>query len=171
VQPHKLTPRGWQPLPPRPGDGDPRRSAAWVRPPFALWAVFVRTPDFGADHGPERFSLLYIGGDGVATFQAPYHGNRAAPVAVAIIQPGTGFGGNWTDFEDPDRVFARSVRENPADVPDLLLFGGFGRPDFYREPCWPDYGHQVAVLGPALRLWCRSAAPGLAPYSGQEGMS
>lgn len=159
VQPNELTPRGWQSLPPRPGAGDPRRSAAWVRSPFALWAVFVRTPEFGPDHGPERFSLLYIGGDGVATFQALYPGNRATPAAVAIIQPGTGFGGNWTDFRDPRQVFARSVRENVAGVPGLLLFGGLGRPDFYREPCWPEYGHQIAFLGPTLRLWGRSAAP------------
>ena len=49
--------------------------------PFARWIVYERNDDAPADCGPERFSLLYIGGEGVATYAALYRcdnpsGNR-----------------------------------------------------------------------------------------------
>ena len=47
-----------------------------------------RDDDFGEDHGPERFSLLYVRGEGVATFAGLYAANKVSPKALAIIQPG-----------------------------------------------------------------------------------
>jgi hypothetical protein len=89
----------------------------------------------------------------VATFQALYHGNRAAPTVVAIIRSGTGFGGNWTDFREPGQVFARSVLDNPTGVPRFLLCEGWKERDSSRRSYWPSYPSRVAVLGPGLRLW------------------
>ncbi len=158
VTERELTPDGWTPQPPQCADGNPQVRTDWVKAPFGVWAIQERAEGYGPEHGPERFSLLYIGGDGVATFQALYLGNRVAPAVVAVIQPGHGFGGNWTNFEDPDRLFARSVLGNPAGVPEYLLFGGRGNEKFYRSPCWPAYPQLVRVLRHGrLRLWRRNA--------------
>ena len=35
---------------------------------FAHWVVFERNADRGEEHGPERFSLLFVCGEGLATF-------------------------------------------------------------------------------------------------------
>jgi hypothetical protein len=105
-----------------PGDlmlrnGYPRRVSWWVRPWFAIWAIFERLEGFDRNHGPNRFSLLYIGGEGVLTFQALYHHHGAAPAVVTVIQPGHSFGGNWTNFERGGGILARSVLENPTPAP------------------------------------------------------
>ena len=146
VTEQELVPLGWRPAPPTPDDGDPSRYREWIKSPFCIWSVFSRGEAFPVDHGPRRFSLLYLCADGVAAFQALYVGNSVAPKAVAVIQPGTGFGGNWTDFRDPDKILARSVRENPAGQPEILLYGGIGPREFYHQSCWPDYGNRLCFL-------------------------
>ena len=104
---------------------------------------FVRKSDQPEDHGPQRFSFLQVAHEGVAAFQALYVANGIAPRGIAVIQPGTGSGGNWTSFENPRGVLARMVRANPAGRPRYLLYGGIGKPDFYRTSCWPHYSHKV----------------------------
>ncbi len=127
----------------------------YIKEPFAIWAVFERLAGLDEDHGPIRFSLLYICGEGAATFQALYYGSQCAPAVVAIIQPGMGFGSNWTDFTHPKEVLARSVLENPCGSPGYLLYGGWGND--YRTPCWPKYSKLVHYWGlnvpGALGLW------------------
>lgn len=107
--------------------------------PFCTWVVFERLPDFNEWHGPFRFSLLYWCQEGVTAFQKLYVSRRLAPKGVAIIQPGYGFGGNWTDFFAPEGMLARVVLSNPAGQPGLLLCGGdYVAPDAL-EPRWPGY--------------------------------
>lgn len=107
----------------RPGrfDGDPR--TLHVPPdfvPFVLWAVYDRLPEFGETHGPERFSLLFVGGEGVSTFQSLYYSNHCSPSVIALIMC-DGFTGNWTQFLDPNRILARSVMQNPYGTPQYLF--------------------------------------------------
>ena len=147
VTEQELAPRGWRPTPPTSYDGDPSRYLARVREPFCTWSVFQIRPDVPKWHGPFRFSLLYICADGVAAYQALYVANSLAPEAVAIIQPGLGFGGAWTDLTDPNKIFARSVLElNAGGRPKVLLYGGLARRKFYRKPCWPAYGRHVCTF-------------------------
>src|SRR5674476_982995 len=51
-------------------------------------AVYERLEKFDDNFGPLKFSLLYIGGEGVATFQALYWAKKKTAKAVAIIQYG-----------------------------------------------------------------------------------
>ena len=140
VTEQELVPHGWHPDPPTPDDGDPSLHRDGIKEPFCDWCVFQRQKGFPANHGPDRFSLLYLCADGVAAFQALYVTNSVAPKAVAVIQPGHSIlGGNWTDFTDPEKIFARSVLQNPGGRPEILLYGGRGRRAGYRKPCWPDY--------------------------------
>jgi hypothetical protein len=149
VTEQELTPNGWNPSFPSPADGNPSRHREWMKSPFCSWNILQRLDNFPESHGPHRFSLLYLCAEGVAAFQALYVANRVSPAIVAVIQPGHGFGKNWTNFEDPEKAFARSVTQNPSGKPKVLLFGGIGPRHFYREPCWPDYSESVCFLDKA----------------------
>jgi hypothetical protein len=90
----------------------------------------------------------------VAAFQALYHGNHCAPDVLAIIQSGEGFGRNWTDFRDVDKILGRSVLQNPYGRPRYLLYGGWGRD--YRTTCWAEYSqlkHYWPAADGELGLW------------------
>ena len=139
----ELVPNGWQWLYTRDeiyASGNPLEHCSWLRSPspFCSWIIFQRKKDAPVSHGPHRFSLLYLCADGVAAFQALYVCNEMAPACVAIIQPGHGFGTNWTCFNDPDKIFARSVLENPAGKPKVILYGGNSGREYFSAPCWPD---------------------------------
>lgn len=125
---------------------DPSLYEDRAKSPFCSWSVFQRSETVSSNHGPERFSLLYHCAEGVAAFQTLYVANSLAPKAVAIIEPGLGFGGNWTDFTDPHQIFARSVLENLSGQPEILLFGGHGARNLYRDPCWPMYRNHVCYV-------------------------
>ena len=160
VTERELTPRGWTPSFPSPADGDPSRYRDWMKKPFCSWIIMQRRMEMPASHGPKRFSLLYLCADGVAAFQALYVANGKFPAIVAVIQPGHGFGGNYTNFEDPERIFARSVLENPAGRPRFLLYGGIARDEY---PCWPDYTERLRSLwktgGGIIRVWQNPQQP------------
>ena len=159
----ELIPRGWHPNPPAHSDGDPSRYQERIKKPFCYWSIHERREDFPVSHGPSRFSLIYLCSDGVAAFQALYVANSVAPKAVALIQPGHAFGGNWTDYTNPDQIFAKSVLENASGQPDILLYGGIGRRGFYQESCWPDYQKQVCFVdkmgGGNIGVWLKSPKP------------
>ena len=156
----QLTPNGWEPTSPSRHDGDPSKYRDWIKKPFAKWLVFQRNNGLSSEHGAEKFSLLYLCLDGVAAFQALYISNNCFPLGIAIIQPGHGFGGNWTNFEDPEGILARTVIANPAGKPKILLYGGIGKRDFYREPCWPRFSEHVCFLekanGGSIGVWQES---------------
>ena len=149
-------------------DGDPKRYAKYYVEPFAHWAIFERDDAFPESHGPRRFSLLYVGGDGVEMFQRLYYSNGVAPSVVAIIQPGDAFGYNWTRYADPKQIFGRAVLGNSHCFPEYLFYGGrvCSDPDYpwargaYKQTCWPSHGQLIRFwggrwVGWRLGLWQR----------------
>jgi len=162
-----LGPVNWEPiLPIEAVDGDPQRYADRIVVPYAYWSVWERASRLGDNHGPERFSFLYIAGDGAATFQSLYYTNGLAPSLVAVIQPGEGFGGNWTSYFDSGQILARSVLGNPHGLPDYLLLGGLGSDvEYQRSIVWPGYSRLIVHWKPpeerlayngSLGLWARN---------------
>ena len=145
----ELAPNGWHDITQK-----ARHWMARLRDPhrtefFALWAIMERSPGFLEGHGPDRFSLLYIGSEGVTTFSSIYSGNNIAPDVIAIVHPG-GWGGNWTDFEDEDGELAKAVLGNPAGVPTHLLDDARGQ----AQPRWSmNYPVLISALRDDLRLW------------------
>ena len=139
VTERELTPNGWTPQYPR----TCRRSPPSQAPPGSgLRSAFGRSTS-GRNSmvritAPIASACSTSVGDDVATF-ALYHGNGVAPAVVAVIQPGHGFGGNWTDLRIPN---ASSLVRCSAILlaPEYLLFGGWGEGEPYRQPCWPEYG-------------------------------
>lgn len=155
VMKEELCFRPFQPILPEPRDGNPRRQR--IPPgflPHAVWAIYDRLPEFDEAHGPERFSLLFVGGEGVATFQALYFSNQCAPSVITLIKCDS-FTGNWTQFFDPKKIFARSVMQNPHGIPEYIFCAYRQEP----EPPWPWYPKlQQTVALPhheRLRLWSK----------------
>ena len=150
-----LVPNGWRQVIPPNFDMEGYKftlNAFANRHPFATWMVFERLPEFGEKHGPERFSLIFITADGVAAYQALYWSNNIKPRAVAIIQPGTGFGGNWTDFYETTDPFYWTVSHNPAGMPDFVYCDSrLEWPDYALEQSLPDYPHRRVTLWKNLK--------------------
>lgn len=90
--------------------------------PFARLIEYERNDDADTVRGPEHFTLLYIGAEAVATYAALYRTRSIAPKAIAIIAPGTGFGGNYTDFYDPDSALLKLIRQGESQ-PEYIMFG------------------------------------------------
>lgn len=151
----ELTPKGWTPKFP-PGfnlQQYQQYRSEWK--PFIIWTVYERDENRDDSHGPEKFSLLYLGGEGVATYQALYWSNNISAKALAIIQPGTGFGLNWTDFCDPNGALSWVVNHNPSGQPDTIYYGGYS--GGYNNLNWGNYkltrtiksyyGHNAGEVG------------------------
>jgi len=92
--------------------------------PFAHWAVYERDHRRGEEHGPKRFSLLFIGGEGLATFQRLYCHHHVHPKMICFLQC-WGFAGNWTDFTSAHGSFCNTMRLHPECVPEWLCIGWY----------------------------------------------
>lgn len=93
--------------------------------PFADWSIWRRSEDLSENHGPELFSLLFVGAEGVAAFRALYERNDISPIALAIIQPGHAFGGNYTNFFDPNAELWSAIK-SAGQLPIVLIEGQYG---------------------------------------------
>ena len=153
VRKDELFPIDWQPeVVPGPKRRPSKRP--FDKLSFGVWIVLQRSQGSGTAHGPDRLSLLYLCADGSAAYQALYNANESVPSVLAIIQPGTGFGGNYTDFTDPKAILARSVWANRKGLPSLLLNGGIGGRQHYAGPIWPTYAVDRGWLGGhPLHVW------------------
>lgn len=138
VDPKELVPNGWTlKLLPGMHSEDYLKYKRYWQKPFAIWTVYQRDANRGEEHGPKRFSLLYLCGEGVATYQALYWSNRKTPRALVIWHPGTGFGLNWTDFRHRKGPLAWVVNENQAGIPEFVFHDSSARSheDFH----WDNY--------------------------------
>lgn len=89
--------------------------------PFALFVVLRRKDGVGEDHGPERLAMLFVGGDGYATFDALYcQDDDTAEPYLAVIQD-HGFGGDYDRF-GRGGILERLARECDR-LPKWLLVG------------------------------------------------
>ncbi len=125
IQKNQFIPSAWKKLV-RPDSEERERMdlcKTFMKPPLAHWAVYERDLDCSETHGPERISLFFIGGDGAFTYQALYLHRKITPKILAVIQPGHGFGGNYTDFYDDKKLFYRSViyRDEPDYYPEYFF--------------------------------------------------
>jgi hypothetical protein len=139
--PNDLAPKGWRArAEPRGGNRfqiDPRES-------FARWLMFDRQPDFSEEHGPQRFSIVYVAADGAAAYEAMFIGNGLLPRCLLIINPGIGFGGNQDNYFREGNVLHRSLLRHPRGLPEFLVSpqnamnGWAGRPVASFPPTLPE---------------------------------
>ena len=142
----ELSPDGWPaPIPHLYLKSETRRPLK-VKDLFCEWSAFERSVDAGPDHGPRRFSLLYVRAEGVAAFRSLYVENNSRPAVIAVVQPGNGFGRNWTDFRNEKAILVRTVVRNPAGTPHFLLYGGYGSRGDYNTPCWSQFSRSRGFI-------------------------
>ena len=146
VKKEELVPLDWRPqTPPNFTQEAYARIGRDAKNAFARWFVFERHSNLDDGHGPSRFALLYIGGEGVATYQALYWGNYCAPEAIAIIQPGVDFGNNWTDFINPTSELHWIVYNNPSKLlPSKIYYGGKVS-GYAKQLKWEGYVHEKTI--------------------------
>lgn len=135
----ELVPLGWSVPKVEEKDGDFSVCLLNRKPFFCRWYVFEREEQITEGTVPQRFSLLYICQDGCIAYKTLFNENSIAPKAIAIIQPGHAFGLNWTDFTDTKSMLYRTVHENSAGFPEILMSGGYGPKKWYRQPCWSSF--------------------------------
>ena len=104
---------------------DKEHILGWRRKAYARYAVFEKDPLDGTGNGPDRFSILFLCAEGVVVYENLYLANDIVPKAMAIIQPGTAFGGNWTDFNNPNGPLIQTVNKGKS-LPEYFFFGGAG---------------------------------------------
>jgi hypothetical protein len=99
LQERDLVPTGWQPhVDMRARFDASRRLQGALEQPFGYFVVFQRQEGFGPEHGAERFALLFLGADGIATYDALWcQAERPDPPEIVVIQD-HGFGGNYDHF-------------------------------------------------------------------------
>lgn len=128
-----LRPGGWTPhVDPAKLRKDVHRFASVT--PFAFFVVLSRDADHGPDHGPERLAMLFIGGDGHATYDALYGQNDGTPPPFLVVIQDYGFGGNYARF-GAGGLLERIAHE--CDVKPLWLL--VGRKGSSRYEPWTGY--------------------------------
>lgn len=129
--------------------------------PFVFWAVYeLNSNKIDSNEGKaKRFSLLHIGAEACATFEAIYVANKINPLAISILSPGEGYGDNWTSFRDPSFRFYQSLLLNyhnntSAQMPRVLLTDMMLSES---EPCfWPEFKFKNnVIIGDRLRLYTK----------------
>jgi hypothetical protein len=167
LEKHHLAPHGWTPQVPDRYRDDVRYFMEYIAPnavprAFATWYILERDNDRDETHGPERISLVYLGADGVAAYQALFWARNSAPEVLAIIRPGHAFGGNYTRFTDENGFLAWVVMHDPdRPKPEYLMHEVLRRKDHSKpwQACWPTaYPNAIERFNPPLGetgLWHR----------------
>ena len=97
-------------------------SRRWAKvSPYCFMAVFERKEEFTSDHGAERFAVIFIGGDGIATYDALF-ANKNMVKPLAVVLQDHGFGGNYALSFGRGSIM-EEIAKNSGVYPELLLVG------------------------------------------------
>ena len=136
---HDLVPHGWRPTLPE-WKLLPAMKAMVTALPYGMVAILQRQAGFQPDHGPERLAILFLGADGIASYDALFcqPGRQLQPFALVIQDHG--FGGNYTEFGPSGLLHETAVAAGV--FPSLILSElRSGPPDW-----WPGYA-PIEALG------------------------
>ena len=130
-----LSPGGWQSHI-EPSDWT-NANQGWVKDwmrgygvqPYGVLCIFDRETQYGNDHGPKRLALIYLGADGIATYDALYcqTGCRAP---YGLLLQDHGFGGNYNEFGSGglmERIAKRTGVFPEWMLSDRAVWTGFNR--------------------------------------------
>ena len=123
-----LRPGGWTPhIIEKVEARDANRFSDFFTKPFAHFAVLDRQHE-DEEHGPRRFAILFIGGDGFASYDALYcQEDGTPPPFLAVIQD-HGFGGNYDRFDRGGLLERIALRTEV--LPEFLLVADCSKPWF-----------------------------------------
>lgn len=88
--------------------------------PYCFIVIFESISVFSDEHGTKRFAVIFIGGDGIATYDALF-GNKNMIAPLAVVLQDHGFGGNYASF-GRDSIMEEIAKKSGV-YPELLLVG------------------------------------------------
>ena len=109
--------------------------------PFSVWAVYSLNENstYKKANKIKRFSILHIGGEACDAFKFLYVHYKTNPTAIAILNPGEGYGDNWTKFTDTESPFYKLLevnsKKNKIDFPQILFTNNSDPANCF----WPNY--------------------------------
>jgi hypothetical protein len=137
-------------VPPR----TPRWCPGWWERRFAHWSVWDRCAHMPPESRAASFSLLFLGWEEIAAFQAIYL-EKCAPRIIALT------GGRADVLGVPAGPFHDVVMQSPTSQPKYLLSN---------KEFWPEYNYPVHRIDHALALWRQDPpeVPGCRPEAEVE---
>jgi len=94
---HDLVPNGWTPHV-DPGDMRPDPYGFVTTTPFGFLEVLERDQGFDDAHGARRLAILFLGADGIATYDALFCQGHPTLDPFAVVLQDHGFGGNYDRY-------------------------------------------------------------------------
>lgn len=94
--------------------------------PFAFLEILERDADRGDSHGPSRLAILFLGADGIATYDALFCQENGTPPPFAVVLQDHGFGGNYDRFGQGGLLERIAIRSRT--FPEWLLVAQNTRP-------------------------------------------
>ncbi len=122
-----LRPNGWNPhVDPSKVTGTHANFA--TADPYA-WFVVLRRKDcegYDGTHGPQRLAGLFVGGDGIATYDALFCQDDGTPAPFLVVVQDHGSGGNWDKFGRGGKL--EQIARKCEALPEHLLVGENTKP-------------------------------------------
>ena len=118
VRQDELAPHGWKQHVCSTETAKFNRFADSFADPYAMLVILEREADFDETHGPKRLAVLFLGADGIATFDALWCQGEHDPPYCIVVQD-HGFGGNYSSFGHGGLLARLADRCNVR--PDWLL--------------------------------------------------
>jgi hypothetical protein len=91
----------------------------FAAPPFGFLEVLEREPEFDDGHGARRLAVLFLGADGIATYDALFCQGYRRPQPFAVVVQDHGWGGNDDRFGRGSLLERLAIRHEA--VPRWLL--------------------------------------------------
>ena len=104
--------------------------------PYMFHCRFRRQEEYGEDHGPDEFELVFCCSEGIAAYKAAFNRRGIVPKCLVHIRSGIGYGGN---FQEYPQLLSRALTENRAGLPPFILFDDMG--------CDRDDGNYLDLTG------------------------
>ena len=103
--------------------------------PFAFLEILERKPEFDDNFGADRIAVLFVGADGVATYDALFCQADSKALFALVLQD-HGLGGNYTSFGKKGLMY--DIAKKCKSYPEYLWVGT-------NTDAWDDY-HQIKNL-------------------------
>lgn len=108
--------------------------------PYAFLEVLERDENLDDEHGAQRLAILFLGADGIASYDALFCQKNQVPPPYAVLIQEHGFGGNYDKF-GRDGLLERIAHQCQV-FPNFLLVAEGSAP-------WRDY-EKMAHLGGSI---------------------